>query len=69
MNPNEMPEIREKTNEEEGGGKSRKSNMISFVVCVLIAFALWLIIMNVDDKAEEIPDGGGNVAFLQGEVI
>ena len=49
MNQNEMPDARETNSEDDSVKKSRKNNLISFSVCVLIAFVIWLIIMNVTD--------------------
>ncbi len=57
MNRNGTHELQENTSEDYSIKKSRKNNLISFAVCVLIAFVLWLIIMNADDETP-IPDVG-----------
>ncbi len=69
MNSNEKKDIREEIPEEETGGKSRRSNIISFIVCVLIAFVLWLIIMNVADEPTTLPLLAGDGSTSVCEVI
>jgi uncharacterized membrane-anchored protein len=43
---------------EESETKSRKYNLLSYIVCVLAAIVIWLVIMNVTDV--EIPGSADN---------
>ena len=49
----EVEEIREGSET-----KSRKYNLLSYIVCVLAAIVIWLVIMNVTDV--EIPGSADN---------
>lgn len=51
MNQNHIPEeneniFRENISEDNWTTKSRKNNIIAFIVCVVLAFSLWLVIRN-----------------------
>lgn len=35
--------------------KNKKGNIIAFIVCVLLAFTLWLVIRNTNDKGTTVP--------------
>ena len=54
MNQNISPEERENTSDLDLLKKNRKSNIIAFIVCTLLAFVLWLAIRNAepDENAE-----------------
>lgn len=43
-------EARELSAEEIAYRKARRKNIVAFAVCVLIAFFLWLAIMNADNS-------------------
>lgn len=58
-------EARELSEEELAFRKARRKNIVAFAVCVLIAFFLWLVIMN----AEASVDGGGTEDPLPGSVL
>lgn len=52
----DLIEPREMSAEELAYRKARRKNIIAFAVCVLIAFFLWLAIMNADNSS----GNGGN---------
>ena len=43
---------------EEGKKSAKKGGFFSYLVCVLAAIAIWLVIMNIDQKAPSAGDGG-----------
>ena len=43
---------------EEGKKSAKKGGFFSYLVCVLAAIAIWLVIMNIDQKAPAAGDGG-----------
>lgn len=43
---------------EEGKKSAKKGGFFSYLVCVLAAIAIWLVIMNIDQKASSAGDGG-----------
>ena len=51
-------EARELSAEELAFRKARRKNIVAFAVCALIAFFLWLAIMNAENPAngEALPD-------------
>lgn len=48
----DLIEPRELSAEEIAYRKARRKNIIAFAVCVLIAFFLWLAIMNAENSVE-----------------
>ncbi len=57
MDQNNSFDVRENISEEDLAKKNRKNNIIAFIICVLLAFTLWLMIRNADDegKGDELP--------------
>lgn len=51
-------ETRELSAEELASRKARRKNITAFAVCALIAFFLWLAIMNAENpvNGESVPD-------------
>lgn len=50
------PEERENVSDVDLLKKNRKSNIIAFVVCTLLAFVLWLAIRNATPDENEAPN-------------
>lgn len=49
---------------EDGNGTivgKKKGGIIAFIICVLIALAIWTYAKNAEIKNEEIPEGEGQV--------
>lgn len=53
MNQNLLDE-RENISEELSAKKNRRNNIIAFVICVFLAFSLWLMIRNANDTGAGI---------------
>ncbi len=59
MNKN-VADARELNSDEKAARVARRKNIIAFVVCLFVAFLLWLVIMNVDSTADTpAGDDGG----------
>ncbi len=52
MNPNISTDVNEAVSDTDLIKKRRKSNIIAFIVCALLAFVLWLAIRNATDTPE-----------------
>jgi len=47
--------------------RSRRANIIAAVVCLVLAFCVWLVVMNTQDTAYlpvEVPEGGAYVLSM-----
>lgn len=56
MDQNNSFDERENISEENPVKKDRRNNIIAFIICILLAFTLWLVIRNTDvDNDKELP--------------
>ena len=70
MNQNNPSEERENISEDYSVKKNRKGNAVALIVCVCLAFLLWLVIRNIEDNDKtERPDVPGTTVQSTEQLI
>ncbi len=64
MNQN-LFEERETLSEENAAKKNRRNNIIAFIICVFLAFSLWLMIRNADDTGAGVEPPPANTTTTE----
>lgn len=69
MNQNQQPKDRENDSEDYAVKKNKKWNFAALIICVFLAFFLWLVIRNTTDTSKGVENPPQTTAQISEHVL